>query len=67
MITKVVNRSEMQELDGNYVSGYTYFGLSTDVKPSLDESGNASVFVEIDTGNVLFYDGSSQAWLAFPV
>lgn len=40
-------------------------GLSTDTKPTqigditLD---NGSVFIEIDTGNIFFYDLDSETW-----
>ena len=40
-------------------------GLSTDTKPtSLNgkEIGNGSVYVEIDTGKIFFYDGVSKTW-----
>ena len=39
-----------------------YIGLSTDTKPT-DSIPNGSVFVEIDTENVVFYDGTSESWL----
>ena len=40
-------------------------GLSTDAKPtSMDgnEIGNGSVFVEIDTQKIFFYDYESKTW-----
>lgn len=40
-------------------------GLSTDTKPtsiSGNEVGNGSVYIEIDTQKVFFYDGTSQTW-----
>lgn len=40
-------------------------GLSTDTKPtSIDgnEIGNGSVFVEIDTQKIFFYDYESKTW-----
>ena len=40
-------------------------GLSTDTKPTTigtDEIGNGSVFVEIDTQKISFFDGTTKAW-----
>lgn len=40
-------------------------GLSTDEKPiefGGKEIGNGSVFVEIDTGKIFFFDGDSKTW-----
>lgn len=43
------------------------YGLSTDTKPTGKVNGadipNASWFFEIDTLNVVFYDGDSKSWL----
>jgi len=40
-------------------------GLSTDTKPSEigDKTiANGSVFIEIDTGKIFFFDGDSKTW-----
>lgn len=40
-------------------------GLSTDTKPTTingEEVGNGSVYIEIDTQKVYFYDADSQTW-----
>ena len=40
-------------------------GLSTDTKPSTIEGktiNNGSVFIEIDTGKIFFFDGTSKTW-----
>lgn len=41
-------------------------GLSTDTKPTELEDGkiidNGSVFIEIDTGKIFFYDLENQEW-----
>jgi len=50
--------------------GETYFtgelrGLSTDTKPTEingKKIGNGSVFIEIDTQTLFFYDLSTQTW-----
>ena len=39
------------------------YGLSTDTKPTL-EIPNGSVFIEIDTGNVFFFNGSTNVWVS---
>jgi hypothetical protein len=36
-------------------------GLSTDEKPTENIS-NGSVFIEIDTGNMYFYDAENEEW-----
>ena len=40
----------------------TYYGLSTDEKPTRWVV-NGSVFIEMDTGNVFFFDASSGTWV----
>lgn len=40
-------------------------GLSTDTKPKTIENGeieNGSTFIEIDTGSLYFYNGTSKEW-----
>lgn len=39
----------------------TYFGKSKDTKPDYAENG--SRYVEMDTGNLYFYDGEAGKWL----
>ena len=41
----------------------TFFGLHDDEKPTGDDITNGSVFVEIDTGKVYFYDAENEQWL----
>ena len=38
-----------------------YRGLSTDRKPT-EKVENGSVFIEIDTGKICFYDAENQEW-----
>ena len=43
-------------------------GLSTDTKPNKigdNNIGNGSIFIEIDTGKIYFYDGENTQWLEF--
>lgn len=40
-------------------------GLSTDTKPTIisgEYVDNGSIFIEIDTGKIFFYDLSTQSW-----
>ena len=40
-------------------------GLSTDNKPTEIDGktiGNGSVFIEIDTGKIFFYDAENEEW-----
>lgn len=39
-----------------------YRGLSTDTKPTTDVP-NGSIFIEIDTGNIYFYDSANNTWI----
>ena len=50
--------------DGDYVS-VELRGLSTDEKPTtLDDKiiDNGSIFVEINTGKIFFYDLENEEW-----
>lgn len=38
----------------------TYVGLSTDDKP--EGVANGSIFIEMDTGTVYFYDAEGEEW-----
>lgn len=43
------------------------YGLSTDEKPTHDESGmaipNASIFYEMDKGQVYMFSSQTQTWI----
>ena len=41
----------------------TFFGLSTDTKPTGDTVANGSCFLEMDTGKIWFYDADGAQWL----
>lgn len=45
----------------------SFKGLSTDTKPTVSYNGlgieNGSSFFEIDTQNLVFYDGRTDSWL----
>ena len=40
------------------------YGLSTDDKPT-DNVANGSMFIEMDTGGVHFFDAENEEWLMF--
>jgi hypothetical protein len=44
-----------------------FYGKSTDTKPTVDANGqplvNGSVYVEMDTSEVYFYDADTKSWL----
>lgn len=61
-IYKIDNVNEKKE--GKYIS-CELRGLSTDTKPTaigINNIANGSTFVEIDTGNIYFYDEENQEW-----
>lgn len=48
-------------VDGvKFASTGTYYGKSTDTKPQ--NAGNGSVFIEMDTGKLYFYDAEGAEW-----
>lgn len=51
--------------DEGEIVGGELRGLSTDTKPTEigDKTiANGSVFIEIDTGKIYFFDGDSKTW-----
>ena len=59
---KIENVNE--KTDGKYVS-CELRGMSTDTKPTeigINKISNGSVFIEIDTGKLFFYDEENQEW-----
>lgn len=40
----------------------TFFGLSTDVKPTGAEVANGSCFLEMDTSKIYLYDADGAEW-----
>ena len=47
-------------INGKYMGATTFYGLSTDSKPT--SAGNGSVFIEVDTGNGFFFDAENDVW-----
>lgn len=64
MIT-IIKTDTVEKIDGdNYLTGELR-GLSTDTKPTEIDGkkvGNGSVFIEIDTQKLFFYDLDSEEW-----
>lgn len=52
----------IQSQDGATAFNQTYYGLSTDTKPTTG-IGNGSVFIEMDTGKAFFFDAENSLWL----
>lgn len=65
MITK---NDQIQWFNDNTVANYTtvYYGLSTDQKPT-EGIANGSVFIEMDTGKIYFYDLENTTWREWEV
>ena len=43
---------------------YEFRGLSSDEKP-VENVGNGSIFIEMDTGNVFIFDEQNKVWKEF--
>ena len=41
----------------------TFFGLSTDDKPSATKVNNGATFIEMDTGKIYFFDAENSEWV----
>lgn len=46
---------------GQYMGAKEFRGLSTDSKPA--SCGNGSVFIEMDSGKIYFYDAAGEQWI----
>lgn len=57
--TDIVKNNE----EGKLVVGQ-YVGLSTDNKPT-ENVGNGSIFIEINTKKIYFYDEENSTWREF--
>ena len=64
MVT-IYKNNNLQVLDGSNTKTVEIRGLSTDTKPTTVDSGdiaNGSVFIEIDTQKIFFFDGENKQW-----
>ncbi len=62
---KIRTNKNVSENEGEFVI-VEMRGLSTDIKPTEFDGrniDNGSIFVEIDTGSIYFYDLDSKQWM----
>lgn len=62
----ITNDKNAQKISGKYVRPVTLFGLSTDTKPD-EKIANGSVFIEMDTGTIYFFDLDGTQWVPWEV
>lgn len=62
----ITNDKNAQKISGKYVRPVTLFGLSTDTKPE-EKIANGSVFIEMDTGTIYFFDLDGAQWVPWEV
>lgn len=66
MIT-VEKRNQLESRKETQYVSFEFRGLSTDTKPTTEYSGdliaNGSIFIEIDTAHMYFYDEENTTWL----
>lgn len=60
----ITTDKNIQTVDGISTINQTYYGLSTDSKPTTGV-GNGSCFIEMDSGKVCFFDAASGLWIQF--
>lgn len=58
----VTLEKEIVTTNGVASTDQLYYGLSTDSKPTSGV-GNGSIFVEINTGKVFFFNADGSAWV----
>ena len=52
---------QIQDVGDTIATNETYYGLSTDSKPTTGV-GNGSIFIEMDTGKGYFFDLENNEW-----
>ena len=62
----ITNDKNAQKIIGKYVRPVTLFGLSTDTKPE-EKIANGSVFIEMDTATIYFFDLDGTQWVPWEV
>lgn len=55
-----------QKINNRYWRAKTYYGLSTDSKPT-EGVANGSAFVEMDTSKLYFFDLENVTWILWEV
>lgn len=58
----VTTDRQSQLRDNVFSQSCTYFGLSTDEKPTGATVANGSCFLELDTGKIYFFDADNSQW-----
>ena len=53
---------QIQDVGDTIATNKTYYGLSTDSKPTTGV-GNGSCFIEMNTGKVYWFNGEASAWI----
>ena len=57
----VTHDRQIQNVDSINTTNVTFYGLSTDAKPT-EGVGNGSCFIEMDTGKGYFFDVENNEW-----
>lgn len=53
---------EIQDVGDSVATNITYYGLSTDSKPTTGV-GNGSIFIEMNTGKAYFFNAAGNVWV----
>lgn len=53
---------QIQDVGDSVATNETYYGLSTDSKPTTGV-GNGSIFIEMNTGKVYFFNAAGNVWI----
>ena len=64
-MVSIYQNNNMSTNEEGEVKALEFRGLSTDTKPTeIDNKNitNGSVFIEIDTGKLFFYDSENEEW-----
>lgn len=64
MISMIKTDIIKNEKEGEKITTGQLVGLSTDTKPT-ENIGNGTIFIEIDTKTIYFYDEENQIWREF--
>lgn len=56
----MISYQDFNEAGGKFGKPVTIYGLSTDEKPTTCMNG--SVFIEMDTDSIYFYDQANNTW-----
>ena len=57
----VTQQNGIHIINGQVTTEKTYYGLSTDSKPT--GIANGSCFIEMDTGKLYFWNAAGTAWV----